>query len=64
MEYMLYHQKSFAQVNFGFALAQFVPDFSAVDEVVGLFPKLDFGQFAIIPAVGDDAVLRGVLPVR
>ena len=38
--------------------AQRVPDFWAVDEVVGLFPELDFGEFAVEPAVADDAVLR------
>ena len=29
-----------------------------MNEVVRLFPKLDFGEFAVEPAVADDAVLR------
>jgi len=45
---MLYHQKSFAQVNF-----------FAVNDVIGLLPELDFGQFAVVPAVADDAVRVG-----
>ena len=33
-----------------------IPDFRAVDDVVRLFPELDFGVFAIVPAVANDAV--------
>ena len=40
--------------------AQLVPELAPVDEAVGLLPELHFGQLAIIPAVGDDAVLRGL----
>jgi len=39
--------------------AERVPNFCAVNNMVRLFPKLDFRQFAIEPAVADDAVLRG-----
>ena len=34
-----------------------VPDLFAVDDVIGLFPKADFGGLTVVPAVGDDAVL-------
>ena len=55
---MLYHQNSFAQVKPGIALAQVFPDLPALHEVVRLLPELHLGQFAVIPAVADDAVLR------
>ena len=35
---------------------QCVPDFLAVDDVVGLFPELHFGLFTVEPAVADDAM--------
>src|SRR6185437_239267 len=38
------------------ALAQFLPEFASVHEMVGLFPELDFGEFAVVPAVADDAM--------
>ena len=30
-----------------------------MDEMVGLFPKLHLGQFAVIPAISHNSVLRG-----
>jgi hypothetical protein len=45
----------------GDALAEQVPDLGAGDEVVGLFPEVDLGEFAVIPAVADDAVRGGQL---
>ena len=38
--------------------AERVPDFWRLDQVIGLLPELDFGEFAVVPAVADDAVLR------
>ena len=59
---MLNHQKQFAIDDLRFTIcrlfAEFVPDFRALNEVVRLFPELDFGKFAVEPAVADDAVLR------
>ena len=55
---MLYHQKSFAQVNFAFASRNVIPNLFASDNMIGLFPKLHFRQFSIVPAVADNAVLR------
>ena len=43
--------------------AQLVPEFFAADEVVALFPEPDLGGLAVIPAVGDDAVRAGGVPV-
>src|SRR5438034_10486615 len=43
----------------GFAGAQLVPDFFAVNEPVRLLPELNFGQFAVVPAVADNAVRGG-----
>ena len=41
------------------ARAQLVPELAAADQLVGLLPKLHLGQVAVIPAIGDDAVLGG-----
>ena len=41
------------------AFAEFVPKFSALNQPIGLFPKLHFSQVAIIPAIPNDPVLRG-----
>src|SRR5665213_1706242 len=38
--------------------AERVPDFFAVNNVIRLSPKLDFGLLAVEPAVADDAVFR------
>ena len=35
------------------------PQFGFLDEVVGLFPKLDFAEIAIVPSISDDAMLSG-----
>ena len=37
---------------------QGVPDFFTVDYMVRLLPEADFGALTVIPAVGDDAMLR------
>ena len=51
--------EKFGAGKLGILLAKGVPDFGRGDEVVGLFPELDFGEVAIVPAVGDDAVGGG-----
>ena len=40
-------------------LAQFLPHLAPLDQVIGLLPKVDLGQPAVVPPVADDAVLRG-----
>ena len=50
--------KEFGAGEAGFQLAEFLPNFPAMDEMVGLFPELDFSQFTIVPTVGDYAMLR------
>jgi hypothetical protein len=39
--------------------AQFVPDFPAMNDVVGLLPKLCLGKLTVEPAIANDAVFRG-----
>ncbi len=51
--------KKFCAGEAGFQFAEFLPNFPAMDEMIGLLPELNLGQFAIIPTIGDDAVLRG-----
>ena len=38
--------------------AERVPDFGRLNQVVGLPPKLDLGQVAMVPAIAHDAMLR------
>ena len=61
--YMLYHQKSFAQVNAGSRCLRRVPDLLARHERVGLPPQPNLGEIAKVPAVADDAVLARQSPV-
>src|SRR5688572_5392490 len=37
--------------------AQFIPDFFPVNDVIGLFPELNFRELAIVPTVADDSVM-------
>ena len=59
---MLNHQNKFTIDDLRFTISdcfsEFIPDFGLLHQMVGLFPELDFGQFAVVPAVADDAVLR------
>lgn len=34
-----------------------IPNLWLLHQVIGLFPEMDFGEFAVIPAIGDDAML-------
>src|SRR5690349_9989471 len=43
----------------GLGGTQFFPKLPALNEVVRLFPELDFSQFAVIPTVAHNAVLGG-----
>ena len=62
VEYMLNHQKQFAIDDLRFTisdcLSKRIPDFWLLHQMIGLFPELDFGEFAVEPAVADNAVLR------
>ena len=59
---MLNHQKQFAHVKMtgtiGGLFAQFIPDFRRLNNVIGLFPEMHLGEFAVKPAIADDAMLR------
>jgi len=50
--------KKFRAGEAGLFFAECIPNLGRGDETVRLFPELNFGQFAIVPAVGDDAVIR------
>ena len=39
-------------------VAERVPELGRLHQVIGLFPKMDFGEVAVVPAVAHDAVLR------
>ena len=43
----------------GIDTAEGLPEFFAVHELLGLFPEAVLGVVAVIPAVGDDAVIAG-----
>src|SRR5204863_8193390 len=50
--------KKFGAGELRIVLPKFLPDFPALDQMIGLFPKLNFLQFPTIPAIADDAMLE------
>jgi hypothetical protein len=57
VEYMLNHQNKLRAGELRIDAAERFPQFFALHELLGLFPEAVLGVLAVIPAVGDDAVI-------